>query len=131
MILADGEQTSEFTLRTGIGLQRNPCEPGDFRKPVFELLANLSVTQRLITGRERMQFGDLGPRDREHFRGGVQFHCARAEWNHRSRQRQIARFQFLEITQHFRLGVVRIENRMSEERGIADCELRNADWRLT
>ena len=42
-------------------------------------------------------------------------------------ERQIARLEFFQVTQHLGLGVVRIENRMSQEFRIADREFWNAD----
>jgi hypothetical protein len=41
VILADRQQASEFTLRSGVGLEGYGGETGDFSKPLFELLANL------------------------------------------------------------------------------------------
>ena len=78
-----------------------------------------------------MQLGNFRPRYRKHFRGCVQLHRARTERDHRSRQRKIARFELLEITQHLGLGVVSVEDRVSEKFGRANCGLRNADWRLS
>ena len=131
VILANREQARKFALRSGIGLQRNRGESRDFSKPLFELLASLSVAARLIAGRERMQVGNLRPRDRKHLRGRIEFHRAGTERNHRRCQRQIARFELFEITQHFCLGVVAVEDRMSKKLGSADCGLRNAQRRLT
>ena len=48
VIFANRQQTCEFALRSGIRLQRNRREAGDFRKPVFQLLENLQIACRLF-----------------------------------------------------------------------------------
>ena len=45
-------------------------------------------------------------------------------------KRKVARLELSQITQHFRLGVVRVEDRMGEKFGSANCGLRNPDWRF-
>src|SRR5205807_9900145 len=68
---------------------------------------------------------------RKHYRGLMQFHRARPERDHRVTERQIARLEFFQVTQHLGLGVVRVEAGMSQKFRIADREFWNADWRLT
>ena len=115
MIFADREQSGVFALRSGIRLERNRGKSRDLREPMFQLLAHVAITGGLRFRRERMQPRKFRPGNRKHLRGRVQFHRARAERNHRSREREIARFEPAEITEHLRLGVVRIEDGMSEE----------------
>ena len=67
-----------------------------------------------------MQLRKFRPRDRKHLRGRVQFHRARTERNHRSGEREIARFEPAQIAQHLRFGVVRVEDGMSEEFELRD-----------
>ena len=86
VITADQEETGVFALRTGVRLQRNGREAGDFREPSFELLEQNLVTLRLAQRREWMNPAELRPAHRKHLAGGVQLHRAGAEWNHRSRQ---------------------------------------------
>ena len=101
VIGADDQQAGVFALRAGVGLQRNAGEAGDFRQPVFQLLKKHLVAARLFQRRERMNLRELRPGNREHFRRGVQLHRAGAERDHRSRERQVARFQPLDVAQHF------------------------------
>ncbi len=72
-----------------------------------------------------MQLGEFRPRDRKHLRRRVQFHRARPERDHRSREREIARLQPPEIAQHLGLGVVGVENRMGQDK--RNCGLRIAE----
>ena len=86
VISADDEEAGVFALRTGVRLQRNGREAGDFREPSFELLEQNLVTLRLAQRRERMNPGEFRPAYGEHLARGVQLHRAGAERNHRSRQ---------------------------------------------
>ena len=106
VIRADDEQPGVFALRTGIGLQRNAREAGDFREPVFQLLKKNLIAARLLQRRERMNLRELRPRNGKHFRRGVELHRAGAERNHRGREREVARFEPLDVAEHFGLGVV-------------------------
>ena len=74
-----------------------------------------------------MQLCELRPRDRKHFRRRVQLHRAGAERDHRSRERKIARLQTAEVAEHFRFSVMRVEDGMSEEGGIAACGFRKPE----
>ena len=105
VILANGEQSGVFALRSGVRLQRNRGESGDFREPIFQLLAHFAVASRLVVRRERMQLRKFRPRNWKHLGGRVQFHGAGTERNHRSGERKIARFQPPQVAQHFRFGV--------------------------
>ena len=70
-----------------------------------------------------MNLRKLRPRHRKHFRRGIQLHRAGAERNHRSREREVARFEPLDVAEHFGLAVVAVEDGMLKEgrsRG-ADC----------
>ncbi len=51
---ADDEQTGIFTLRAGIGLQRDAGEAGDFRQPFLQLLKQNLVSLGLAQRREGM-----------------------------------------------------------------------------
>ena len=115
VILANREQSGVFALRSGIRLQRNRGESRDLREPIFQLLAHFAIAGRLIVRRKRMQLRKFRPRNRKHLRRRVQLHRAGAERNHRMAERKIARFQFAQVAQHFRFGVVRVENRMRQE----------------
>ena len=69
--------------------------------------------------RERMNLRELRPRHGKHLRRGVELHRAGAERNHRSRERQVARFEPLDVAQHLGLGVVAVEDGVLEE--ISKC----------
>ena len=68
---------------------------------------------------EGMQVAEFRPGNRDHFRGGVELHRARAERNHAVVERQIASLQPSQVTHHLRFGVVRVEHRVGEKRGRA------------
>ena len=119
MIFANCEEAGIFALRAGIGLERDRRESGDLSKPLRQLVRHLAIACRLLFRRERMQFREFRPRDREHFRCRVQLHRARAQRDHRGGEREIARFEPSQITQHLSLGVVRVEHRVSEEVGFS------------
>ncbi len=129
VVFVNREQPCVFALRAGVRLQRNGGETGDLRQPVLQLLAHHAIANRLLVRRERMQPGELRPRNWKHLRGRVQLHRARAERDHRMAERKIARLEPAQIAQHFRLGVVRVENRMGQEFRGAGGELRNAEGR--
>ena len=73
------------------------------------------VAARLFQRREGMKPGKFRPRNGKHLRRGVQLHRAGTERNHRGGQRQVARFQPFDVTQHLRLAVVAVEDRVFEE----------------
>ena len=117
VIFPDRQEPGVFALRAGVRLERDCGEAGDFGEPRGELVAHFAIAGRLIVRREWMQLRKLRPRDRKHFRRGVQLHRARSERNHRSRERKIARLEPAEITQHLGLGVMGVEDGVGEESG--------------
>src|ERR1035441_1437163 len=62
-----------------------------------------------------MQAAQLWPGDGENLAGRVQLHRARAQRDHGSRQREVARLQALEIAHHLRLGVVTVEDGVGQK----------------
>ena len=82
VVFVDRQQPGIFALRAGVGLHANSVETGDRAQPGFEFVNHGGVTERLFTWNERMQIGELGPGNRDHFAGGVEFHGARTEGNH-------------------------------------------------
>ncbi|MFN9941439.1 MAG: hypothetical protein ACK56I_18360, partial [bacterium] len=76
VISADDEEAGVFALRSGIGLERDGGESGDFGEPRFQLTEQLAVTGGIFHRREGMQVAELGPSDRDHFGGGVELHGA-------------------------------------------------------
>ena len=71
MISANGEESGVFALGSGIGLERDGRESGDFGEPRFQLPEQLAVTGGVLHRREGMQVAELGPSDRDHFGRGV------------------------------------------------------------
>ena len=113
---ANDEETRVFALRARVGLQRDGRQSGDFGQRVFQSLKQNGVAVGLLAGREWVDAREVAPRDGEHLRGGVELHGARAEWDHRRRERQVTRFEPADVAQHLRLGLVAIEHRVREIR---------------
>jgi hypothetical protein len=78
-----------------------------------------------------MNLRELRPRHGKHLRRRVELHRAGAERNHRGRERQVARFEPLDVAEHFGLGMVTVEDGVLEERRGAGqrCENSDADSR--
>ena len=76
----------------------------------------MTVSGRLGFGRKRMDLAELRPCHGEHLRCGIQFHRAGSERDHRSRQRQIPRFEPVQITHQPGLGVMSIKDRVGQIR---------------
>jgi hypothetical protein len=66
VIGADGEQPGVLALRSGVGLERDRGQAGDFREPFFQLGEKGLVTARLVGRREGMN-----PADRGHETGNI------------------------------------------------------------
>ena len=114
-ILGNDQQARVFALRAGVGLERDAREAGDFPEPLLKLLEQFLVAEGLLERRERMDFAELRPRDREHLARGVELHRAGAEGNHRLAEREVARFELAQVAQHLGLGVVAVEDGCGEE----------------
>ena len=131
VILADRHESSVFALGTGVGLHADRVETGDRAEPGLQLLDHQLVTLGLTARDKRMQIGELSPGDRNHLAGGVEFHGAGAERDHRLIQRQVLVLQLLEIAQHLGFAVVRVEHRMLQVAALALQRLGNARGQLT
>ena len=119
VIGANGKQAGEFALRTGIRLQADRVVAGDLDQHRFKLVDELLVTKGLIGRCQRMDVGEFGPGHRDHLGGGVEFHRARAERDHRPIHGQVLVGQRAHVAQQFVLAVVRVEHRMLHERRLA------------
>ncbi len=115
VIGADRQQPGVFTLGAGIGLQRYGGKAGALGQPALQIGEQLRIPGGLLRWSERMQIGEFRPADRQHFRAGVEFHGAGAEWNHAVHQAEVAALQALEIAHHFRFAVIAVEGRMGED----------------
>ena len=116
VVRANHEQSRKLPLRAGIRLQRHSREPGDLGEPLLELAEQRRVPLRLRPRREGVQAVEAAPGDRNHLGRGVELHRAGAERDHRRRQREVAVLELLQIPQHLRLGVMRVEDRVCAER---------------
>ncbi len=119
VVRADREQPRVLALRAGVRLQRHRGEAGDLGEPGLELREHLVVALRLVGRGERVELAELRPRHRDHLGRGVELHRARAERDHRLREREVARLQPRHVAQHLGLGVVAVEDRVREERAPA------------
>ena len=57
-----------------------------------------------------MQSGKFRPGHRKHFRGRIQLHRARTQWNHGVRQGEVARLKPMEVTEQLMLGMIPVEH---------------------
>ncbi|MNZ46650.1 hypothetical protein D3C78_643380 [compost metagenome] len=76
VIGADRQQAGVLALGAGVGLQGHGVITGGGTEHGLQLIGQLPVTQRLPGRGERMQGTELGPGDRDHFTGGIEFHGA-------------------------------------------------------
>ena len=65
--------------------------------------------------RKRMNVGELGPGDWNHFTGCVELHGATAQRNHAAVQRQVFVAKPADVTQHAGFAVVGVEHRMRQK----------------
>ena len=83
MVRVDGQEPGELSLRSGVRLQGNPGESGNFRQIPFQFLEHLPVPCGLILRGEGMQPAELPPSHGNHFRGGIEFERAGSQGDHR------------------------------------------------
>ena len=63
-----------------------------------------------------MQLAELWPGDGEHLDGGVEFHGARAERDHRGGEREVAGLEAPQVTKHLGFAVITVKDRVREVR---------------
>src|SRR6202030_49676 len=100
VIRADGEQSSIFALRAGIGLQREGVIASDLAKLVRQILNYFRVAESLTGGREGMDLSELRPGDGQHLGRGVELHRAGAERDHGAIEREVAIREAAHVTRH-------------------------------
>ncbi|MNH04525.1 hypothetical protein D3C79_638220 [compost metagenome] len=115
VIAGDGHEAGVFTLGTRVGLHADGIETGNGAQPSLQLVDHRLVAHGLAGWGEGVELGEAGPGDRDHLAGGVEFHGARAQRDHRLVQRQVLVLQLLEITQHLGFAVMQVEHRVREE----------------
>ena len=113
---ADREQPGQLALAPGVGLHADRVVAGDLGQPRLQLGDQLAQSGGVVVGGERVQGGELGPRDRHHLRRRVELHRARAEGDHRAVEREVAVGEPAQVAQHLVLGVVAVEHGLGEQR---------------
>ena len=127
MIMTNRQQARIFALCARVRLHTNGVVTGQFHQPVSQLRNHLLITFGLFRRAERVQFGKFRPGDGDHLGGGVQFHGAGTQRDHRLIQRQIFTLQRVHIAHHFGFAVVAIKHRMGEDFVVAQhCRLNRA-----
>ncbi len=116
VIRANHQQAGVLALRARVRLQRHGGEAGDLGERALETIEHLAIALRLLDRRERMDLPELGPGHRIHLGRRVQLHRARAERNHRRREREIAVLETLEVPQHLGFRVIAVEDLVRQER---------------
>ncbi|CAG7456097.1 hypothetical protein PICSAR144_03483 [Mycobacterium avium subsp. paratuberculosis] len=115
VVVVDGQQAGVLALRPGVGLQRDGVVAGDGHQPVLQVADEPAQPRRVGRRGEGVLTCELRPGDRLHLGGGVEFHGARAEWNHAAVQRNILVGQGAQVAHHRRLGAVLGEGGMGKE----------------
>ena len=118
MVSADREETGVFALGPRVGLERNGVETRDVGEPGFQVLNDALIPPGLFARGEGMELADLGPRHGKHLAGGVEFHGARTQRDHRMAERKILGLELFDVAQQFVLGVELVEHRMREKTGL-------------
>src|SRR5471030_1224271 len=132
VVSLDDQQAGVLALRTGVGLQRHGRVAGQCAQHLFELGDHFAVADGLRVWRERVDVGELGPGDRDHFAGRVQLHGAGAERDHGAVQRQVFVRQAAQVAQHFGFGVIAVEHWVGQVGALAGQRVREgrADGRF-
>ena len=125
VIGANCEEPCVLALRARVRLQRNRVIAGDRAQPFLEIREQLQIARCLVDGCERVDRRELGPADRRHLRRCVELHRARAERDHRPVERDVAIAQVPQVTEHRRLGVMRMEDLVDQVRSGARERRRN------
>ncbi len=119
VVMTDCEQPGIFALRARVGLERQRVVTGALEQRGAQLAQHLGVARALLARGERVHAGKRGPGDGDHLAGGVEFHGAGTERNHRTIQRDIALLEFAQVAQHLGFRMVAVEDRMREIAALA------------
>ncbi|MCY1517305.1 hypothetical protein D9M68_519800 [compost metagenome] len=130
VIGADRQQTGILTLRARVRLHRDRVVAGDGAELFRQVLDHVLVASRLLLRHEGMDLGEFRPGDRQHFRGRVELHRARAERNHRPVEREVAVRQTADVARHLAFCAVHVEDRVHQVLACAQQRLRQAVTRL-
>ena len=102
VIAPNSQKPGVFTLAAGVGLQRNRVIPGQLRKPRLQVGHHDQIPLGVLRGSKRVQRVELGPTDRLHLGGGIEFHRATAQWNHAAIQGVVLVREALDVAHHGR-----------------------------
>ena len=130
MVGADGEQSGQFALRAGVGLQGHTVVAGDLDERVLEATDECAPAFGLLGRGKGVDGGEFRPGDGFHLGGGVELHRARAQRDHRPVQCEVSVGQGAQVAHHRGLGAVGAEDGVGEEFGVAvefrvECGFRN------
>ena len=106
----DRQEAGELALAPCVGLDAHGVVAGHLGEPRLQLGDQLAQPGRVVIRRERVQVGELGPRDRLHLRRGVELHRARPKRDHRPVEGEVLVGQPSQVAEHLVLGVVSVEH---------------------
>ena len=98
-------------------MQRAGGEASDIAQPARQVVEQLLVTLALVEWRERMDLAEPWQGYGVHLGRRVQLHRARAERDHRSRERQVLGLQAIHVSQELALAAVAVEGRVLQVGG--------------
>ena len=124
----DDQEPRIFPLAAGVRLKGDAGVAGRLAEPLTQLPVEHRISLELVGRREGMNVGEAGPGDRDHLAGGIELHRAAAQRDHAPIKGQILVTQTPDVAEHRRLGVMRVEHRMGEER--ARAAKRHGDERV-
>ena len=127
VIRADHQQSGIFTLRPGVGLERDARQSRHVRQPLLQFLEELAVSCRLFGRRKRMNATEFRPRYGKHFHRRVEFHGAGAQGNHGMDQRQVSRLQPIQVAQEFMFSMILMKDFVSQKGRGASKRCRQRD----
>ena len=102
-------------LAAGVRLQADAGIASSLAEPSPKLPVEGRVALQLVGGGKGVEFGELGPGDRDHLAGCVEFHRATAQRDHAAVECQILVAQLADVSKHAGFAVMRVEDRMRQE----------------
>merc|ERR1711937_1020216 len=115
VVCSDGHESSILSGCSTVWLHRHGIKSSNLTKHISQVGDHLLVSLGLIFWGKWMNVGEFSPGDWHHLSGGVQLHGTGAQWNHRMAQGKILRLKSRQISEHLVLGMIGVENWMSQE----------------
>ena len=112
MVGSDDHQTGKLALRAAVGLQRHARKSRDFGEVLFQFLKHGPGATRLVGWTKRVQLCERRPRDGDEFRGRVELHGARPQWDHGVGQAQVLVLELFDVPHHLGFRAVAVEHRV-------------------